>query len=160
MKFIPLTQGKFAKVDDDMFKYLNQWKWYFSNTGYAQRESSRKQGRRSILMHRVINNTPKGMETDHINMNRLDDQKENLRSCSHQENQQHKKIYKNNKSGYRGVTFRKDKSKWEAYIGAGGRRNHIGYFENAEEAARAFDEAARTYRGCFATTNFAEDSNA
>ena len=71
MKKIPLTQKQFALVDDENFKWLNQWKWYFSN-GYAMR-GFRKNGKIiRLLMHREILKTPKGKDTDHINSNKLD----------------------------------------------------------------------------------------
>src|SRR3990167_10859282 len=78
MKRIKLTQGKFAIVDNEDFEWLNQWKWHYNNSdGYAYRTKvfrriNGKQPKEHISIHRLINKTPKGMETDHINHNRLD----------------------------------------------------------------------------------------
>lgn len=76
----------YALVDDENFEWLNQWKWShlksYDYTGYVVK---RKNG--FILMHRLIMDTPKGMEVDHINGNSLDNRKENLRNCTHQQNQ-------------------------------------------------------------------------
>ena len=74
MKYIKLTQNKFALVDDGNFEFLNQWKWYF-NGGYAVRGYPKR-----ILMHRVILNSPNGMEIDHKNRNKLDNSKNHSRS--------------------------------------------------------------------------------
>jgi len=73
MKRIKLTQEKVALVDDADFEFLNQWKWFYHQTGYAK--SCHR------YMHRLINKTPKGFHTDHINRNKLDNRKSNLRYC-------------------------------------------------------------------------------
>jgi hypothetical protein len=73
MKKIPLTQGKFAIVDDEDFEYLNRWKWYFAPVGYATRGDGHGRGNRTVVyMHRVVNKTTGGLVTDHINRNKLD----------------------------------------------------------------------------------------
>src|SRR3990167_9749261 len=92
MKIIRLNKGQSAIVDDDVFDYLNQWKWYFNNQGYAVRRpyikgSGRKNQKcMTIHMHRLVNNTPNGMQTDHINRNKLDNRRENLRNVTDQQN--------------------------------------------------------------------------
>ncbi len=86
MKKITLPQGIFAIVDDGDFEWLNQWRWSLAS-GYARRCTRKTEGhRRWVLMHRVINKTPHGMETDHINGDRLDNQKSNLRTVDKSKN--------------------------------------------------------------------------
>ncbi|KKM14674.1 hypothetical protein LCGC14_1703720, partial [marine sediment metagenome] len=85
MKRIPLTQGKFAIVDDDIFDYLSQWKWYAQkdrNTFYALRNVVVKGKAKTIRMHRQILNSKKGQQTDHLNGNGLDNRRCNLRICT------------------------------------------------------------------------------
>jgi hypothetical protein len=85
-KMIPLTQGKFALVDDEDFEWLNQYKWRLRN-GYAGRDSSILLGpRRNILMHREVAGTPEGLFTDHANGNKLDNRRCNLRICNKSQN--------------------------------------------------------------------------
>lgn len=93
MKEIPLTQCKVALVDDKYFEFLNQFKWRFSN-GYAARSDIRtKRGRKTILMHRAIMDAPKGVEVDHVNGDKLDNQRSNLRLCNRKWNQEaHRKV--------------------------------------------------------------------
>ena len=153
-KEILLTQGKVTLVDDENFEFLNQWKWYH-HQGYACRALHRINHKQPhIFMHRVIINTPLGMETDHINQNRLDNRKENLRACTGTQNAHNKKIDSLNTSGYKGVCWHKYVKKWVAQIGINKTRKHIGYFNTAEDAARAYDELAKIHYGEFANLNF------
>ncbi len=105
MKKIPLTQGKFALVDDEDFEYLNQWKWKFLS-GYA----ARKKGKKTIYMHRLVNNTLDNKSTDHINMNKSDNRKENLRSSTSSQNKFNRDSM-GGSSKYKGVSWNKKREK-------------------------------------------------
>jgi hypothetical protein len=153
MKTITLTKSKVAIVDDEDFEWLSQWKWYCHEPGYAAR-NVRSPKRKIIWMHRLLCNTPEGMETDHINGNKLDNQKINLRSCTTSQNQQNRPCFNNNSSIYKGVSFYKRTSRWNAGIKFSGKKINLGYFDNPAEAALAYDEAAKKYFGEFAKTNF------
>lgn len=150
-KQIPLTQGKYALVDDEDFDYLNQWKWHYGRGGYACRGSGHK-GYPAIYMHRLIMNTPQGMQTDHINRDKLDNRRNNLRICDASQNRANIGKRINNTSGYTGVArFRR--VKWQAYINKGGRRFSLGHFQTKEAAARAYNEKALELFGEYATLN-------
>jgi len=140
MKKIELTQGKFALVDDDDYKELSKYKWCYSD-GYAVRTGPRPLQER-IIMHRVVNRTPFGLITDHINHNRLDNRKDNLRTCDKSKNGMNRGKNKNNTSGYKGVHFKKDKDKWCARITIGRKIIFLGYFDNPEKASNAYHNAA------------------
>ena len=152
MKLIPLTQGKFAKVDDEDFEWLSQWKWYFDH-GYAARKN---RGEKKIYLHRLILQFPDGRSTDHADGDRLNNCRENLRDCSQHENSGNSNLHKDSSSGYKGVSFDKRRKKWEAYITDNYKKKHIGFFDFPEIAARAYDEAAIKYFGEFARLNFGE----
>jgi len=151
MREIELSRDKVAIVDDDMFDYLNQWKWHYHNCGYAGRLTSRKLGKRTtILMHRVVIGTPDSMQTDHINHNTLDNRRENLRICTASQNSANIPVPDNNTSGVKGVCWHKGRDKWLARIKYHGRTVHLGSFANLDDAAEAYANSARKYFGEFA----------
>jgi len=97
MKKIKLTQGKYALVDNEDYERLNQWKWYANRQNstrhraiwYATRYSlGGTNKRKKLLMHRLIMNTPKEMQTDHLSGDGLDNRRENLKICTQSENLQ------------------------------------------------------------------------
>ena len=155
MKRIPLTQGQFALVDDDDFDWLMLWKWRAlrdGNTWYAVRSrSSGPRPRKMYLMHAVIGGN---IKTDHKNGNGLDNQRHNLRPASNQQNAANQLVArKNNTSGFKGVTFRRDREKWKAQIRVANRLLFLGLFQNREEAARAYNRAATKFFGEYARLN-------
>ncbi|MGI0016337.1 MAG: hypothetical protein ACREBU_23195 [Nitrososphaera sp.] len=157
MRYIKLTKGKYAIVDDTDFNWLNQWKWCVNNTGYAFRFQYLGQGRRMVLlMHRMIMDTPKGMETDHINGNGFDNQRKNLRMCVREENMRNqKKQSRHTSSVFKGVCWDKKAKRWLASI-YHKRQISIGLFTNEVHAAMAYDIWAKDLFGEFARLNFQE----
>lgn len=161
MKEIKLSQGKIAIVDDNLFEELNKYKWHYG-LGYARRNIRLENGKRKMaFMHRVIMNTPEGFETDHINGNTLDNRCENLRIVTKELNQHNSKPRKDkNKSKYKGVTFYKSKrhktGKWTARIQVNNKRITIGYYKTEIEAAKAYNEYARSVYGECARLNDVE----
>ena len=147
MKEIELTNGYKAIIDDENFKLLNQWKWSYHRIGYAIRKSN-------ILMHRLIMNCPKNKTIDHINGNKLDNRKINLRICSLSENLKNQKLRINNTSGYKGVSFEKRRNKWRSQIKIGRQVKEIGQFKTAIQAAMAYDLWAKNIYGEYAKLNF------
>lgn len=173
MKEIQLTQGRVALVDDDDFDYLNQWKWFAlkgRHTYYAARTTRVKNGNTLkgviIYMHREVVRASRLM-VDHRDGNGLNNQKTNLRYCTQRQNSQNRRSA--GKSKYLGVMcikvrtayVKKDgvESRHEydritAIIKTNGKQKRLGYYKSEEEAARAYDEAARKYHGEFANLNF------
>lgn len=154
MKTIELTQGLHAIVDDDDFAALAKHKWtaQFNKSRtvvYAIRES--RAGR--VYMHRLLAGAGRGEVVDHVNRNGLDNRRKNLRLVTRGQNKLNSPLPKNNKSGFRGVTFDAKKNRWRAFIGYGGALHYLGSFENVEDAARAYDEAATLHHGEFANLN-------
>jgi hypothetical protein len=153
MKEIELTQGKVAIVDDDDYEWLNQWKWHFHN-GYAVRTECEKRKFKTISMHAQILGWSFGVDVDHLDLNKLNNTRSNLRKCTHSQNQHNRSKYANNISGYKGVFWHKHEKKWQAAIKANGKIIYLGYYADAQDAARAYDAAALKYHGEFARLNF------
>lgn len=144
MKRIKLTKGKFAIVDNKNFDYLNQFKWQFVG-GYAVRTIYNNGVQKPIFMHRLINKTPLGMDTDHTNRNKLDNRERNLRTVTNRINQLNRGLSKNNTSGYKGVYWRKERKKWRAQIGIDNKYIYLGHFSDLSNAILARKNAEKIY---------------
>lgn len=156
MKEIVLSQGLTARVDDDDYEYLNQWKWTAVksyNTYYATRKRWIDGKQKHYFMHSVIMNPPFGMEVDHKDHNGLNNQKSNLRNGTHQQNQMNRRPVKTSSSKYLGVNVEEGKY-IIAYVQVNKRKVRLGTFKTEEDAARAYDEAAKKHYGEFANVNF------
>jgi len=105
-------------------------------------------------MHNKIMDVPNGLEVDHINHNRLDNRKSNLRGCTHKENMFNRRSYKKSRSKYKGVAWHKHNKMWPSNITVDGRQIPLGYFKNEIDAAKAYDMASKKYQGAFAFLNF------
>jgi hypothetical protein len=144
MKRIKLTKGKYALVDDADFEPLSKYNWCVSN-GYALRRSSRASGGKNIRMHRVIMDTPDGMFTDHINGDKLDNQRSNLRIVTKSQNEMNKTPNSRNKSGTKGVFWAENVGKWCANIYVNGKNRNLGYFKELDDARAIRIEAENQY---------------
>lgn len=149
-----LTRGKVAIIDTADADLILAHKWHAISKGYA----SRRIGLRGpqVMMHREIlglpitGNNPQG---DHINRNRLDNRRCNLRIATPSQNAANTVGKRKSHSGFRGV-HRASKARWKAMISVGGKNKHLGNFTSRDDAARAYDEAARQLYGEFAVLNF------
>lgn len=136
---------------------ISQYKWHFHPKGYAY---ASKKGR-AILMHRLILGVidKPDILCDHINHDRLDNRRANIRLCSRSENQRN--VRPTGKSKYLGVTIqdyvRKNgsvKKRIKALIKTPDKLLYLGSFSSEYEAAKAYDTAAKKYHGEFANLNF------
>ena len=155
-RLIPLSQGKFAKVDAEDFEWLSQWNWHVrwdrhTKSFYAERRETRFiDGKRAhYKMHRVILNVAKGVEVDHANRDTLDNQRGNLRAASRAQNAWNMKTPSTNTSGIKGVC-KGYGDNWTAQIMANGNYVRLGSFSSKEEAKQAYVKAAAELHGEFA----------
>jgi len=161
MKLIALKgrngSGKFVKVDDVDFGYLNQFSWWFSKMGYAYGRI--KKGGKILLMHRVIMNPSSSMEIDHINSDRLDNQRSNLREATRQEQLFNCKKRSNALTSiYRGVSLDRKRNLWLAQIRkkntSGISKNiYLGAFKHELDAVLSYNRAAIDLFGEYAKIN-------
>ena len=127
-------------VDLDDLDKVRGYRWNITNRGYAQSS-------RGIALHRLVMDCPDGMVVDHINHDRLDNRKENLRICSIRQNTMNQGISKNNTSGVTGVSLDKKSNKWIAYIKVNYRQITLGRFSNIDDAIQARMDAEIEYFG-------------
>jgi hypothetical protein len=157
MKKIPLSgkkgKGLFVLVDDDIFDNLSRVTWLLSTSGYAvRRQYIRGSGYRTkdhktitVRMHRLINNTPEGLFTDHINRNKLDNRRCNLRTVNKKQNAFNTKLFCTNTSGFKGVYWEKYTQKWRAELKLNYKKISLGRFEKIEDAIEARKKAEERY---------------
>lgn len=161
MKLIPLTQGKFAQLDDADFEFLSQFIWHARkdlHCWYAGRNIPGEDGTQSsVLMHRVIADAPAGVLVDHWDGDGLNNQRLNLRCCTHSQNNKNKHKAAPATSKFKGVYWKRASSKWESSICVDYKRKYLGLFLDEQDAARAYDSAAQQHFGEFAALNFPQE---
>jgi len=131
--------NKYAVVDDADFGLASQYTWHLSSHGYAVSRHP------YLYMHRLINKTPIGSITDHINRDTLDNRQSNLRTCDKRVNSINRTIQSNNKSGHKGISWNKDMRKWETYIWNYGKKIMLGFFADISEAVMRREKAEKVY---------------
>ena len=168
MKYIPLTRGDIAIVDDKDYPRLAPHSWHRTLTGYARRSRTNAavadgKKRFESMHYEVLGISPvSGLEVDHINGNKLDNRKKNLRVCSHSENIMNRPKLNcrlGSSSVFKGVTRSSAwvSGRWVAQIRSGGKTLYLGAFADEIDAARAYDVAARKHHGKFARLNFTNE---
>ncbi len=162
MKIISLNQNKVALVDNEDYERLIQFSWFYT-TGYAAHSGRNFGARKSSVVFMTSEILRTNKLIDHKDHNKLNNQKHNLRICTNSQNQQNQVKTKNKTSSkYKGVCFNKRNKKWQANIRLQDclkqkNSTHLGLYLEEENAARAYDDAARYYFGEFASLNFPEE---
>ena len=128
-----------ALIDLDDIDKVKNIKWCLKSNGYVHNGK--------IHLHRFIMDCPDDMFVDHINRNKLDNRKSNLRICTRQQNNFNRGIRSNNTRGIIGVSFDRRKNKWRARIQVDRREKYLGYFNTKEEAIQARKNAEIEYFG-------------
>lgn len=104
-------------------------------------------------MHREVMSAKEGEILDHIDLDKLNNQKANLRNATYSQNAVNRLPPRSNKSGFKGVCFDKVRKKFKSSVKVDGKLIYLGYFKDRTDAARAYNEAAVKYHGEFAKLN-------
>lgn len=153
--YLTLTKGYEAVIDAADVPLVGGRNWQacvHKKTVYAQNNISRLHTGTARLLHRILMNPPSGMQVDHIDGNGLNNRRSNLRIVTNAENGRNRGESSNNTSGFKGVYWNKQRSKWEAQIRIDGKRRFLGQFAHPEDAHKAYTRAAQTIFGDFART--------
>lgn len=149
---IPLTQGKFALIDEDDFEEVSRYRWHVvgvkDDKPYAMNRVNR------LFMHRLITKALPGELVDHRNCDGLDNRRTNLRIATKSLNTANQRPKRGGTSKYKGVYQPKSSTLWVAYITKDQKRTYLGSFISEEDAAHAYDMAAIKLFGEFARVNF------
>jgi hypothetical protein len=148
MKFLRLSNSEFrAIVDDDVYEWAKELNWRIGIKGYVVSGK--------VRLHRaILGLSGRSRQGDHRDGNKLDNRRQNLREATHAQNLWNAGKKSHNKSGFKGVYLEAWTGKYRAEIRVDRKRLTLGRFKRAEDAARAYDEAARKHHGEFAKVNF------
>ena len=149
------------QFDPDELPLLLPYHWMLLKGGYAvttyaeaidasQPISRTNKRTKTIYMHRLITKAPADMEVDHINGDRVDNRRCNLRLVTRSQNQHNAKVRRDNTSGHKGVCWNKAENKWKAYIFLHNRMRNLGHFRDIESAIAARLSAERELHGEYA----------
>jgi len=153
VRLIPLCDGGYVYVSAADYDWLSRYNWRLYN-GYAGRYDREK---KVVLMHREIMKPPKGKVVDHIDGNKANNCRFNLRVCTRQENMRNKRKSSSSYSRFKCVFRDKRTGKWYARCKCEGKPRTLGSFDDEAEAARAYDRMAVEWFGEYARPNFPEE---
>ncbi len=146
--------GKYFLVDKDYWFTINTGRWDVDLHGYVKRCFPVNGKIKVLKMHRLIMNAPNGVDVDHINRNRADNRKCNLRLATRSQNSLNRLKDCDNTHGFKGIEpYGKNKNYWRASLGINGKRVRVNGFTNKIEAAIAYNFLAKHYFGQFALLN-------
>ena len=150
---LPVRKNNHAIVDFDLYQKYKSFTWWLSTHGYAKTDVYKNGKRRTVFLHQEIMGKKEGFEIDHINGNRLDNRRENLRFVTRSQNNMNARKRGNTTSKYKGVSFHKERKKWRAYIFVRNKQISLGLFDNERDAALAYNTRANIEFGEYARLN-------
>jgi hypothetical protein len=158
MKEIHMIHGFTALVDDEDYEELSKHRWYCNDEYAIRRRKNGESGNtRNIKMHIAIMGKVEGLEIDHINGNKLDNQKSNLRHVTRSQNLCNMKP-RGGSSRYKGVCWDSGTKKWRVQINDVGKVKYVGVYANESDAATAYNVAAEQLFGEYARLNVVESN--
>lgn len=149
---VPLTMGKFAKIDRCDIDLVHHWNWrcmVHRNTCYAVRSITIDGKKSTILMHRVLLDAGDGFQVDHINRDGLDNTRKNIRLATASQNRLNQGVRSDSRSGLKGAFWSDERLKWRSHITVDGSKVYLGSYDAPEDAHAAYARASREFHGEF-----------
>lgn len=155
--YVPLTKGLRAMIDHEDAHLVCSMRWSVTSHGYARAAYTRQDGTtETIFMHRILVGAAVGQYVDHIDGDKLNNRKTNLRLCQQYQNMANRGAPRNSSTGYKGVSLCRETGRYRAILNFRGKVYRLGRFQTAIEAAHAYDAMASRLLGQFARPNIAE----
>ena len=151
---IAFPSGHVVTIDHEDIDLFAAYRWHVDSVGRKRGKPYLRRSPDKAYWHRVVLGAQRGEQIDHVNGDSLDNRRSNLRFCSQSENNQNWTGSRRNTSGYKGVSWDRWTGRWVVRIQVDGKQLNLGRFDDREQAARAYDAAAREHWGDFARTNF------
>jgi len=152
LAYVTLTKGYVAVIDAADVPLVEGFNWCAKldrKTVYAKRADYTGQQARMVLLHRVIMAEPNDLCVDHRDGDGLNNRRGNLRVASKSQNAQNQAAHRDNKSGFKGVSWHKRDAKWQAQIMLNGKNVWTKSFSSAEDAATARAQKVAELHGEF-----------
>lgn len=139
--------------DLEDYNKIKDYCWFIDDRGYVLTNTFGSKEHKMIQMHRLLTNFPKNQDVDHINHNTFDNRKNNLRVCSHCNNQKNMKLSSDNTSGVTGVSWDKSRRCWVAQIQVNNKNIPLGRHKKFKDAVKARKDGEEKYFGEFSYDN-------
>lgn len=155
MKLILTKHGQEIVVDDDIYEQCNNRQWRVDKGGYARNNPWVNGKTVTVYLHRLVMKADSSKTiVDHINGDKLDNQRSNLRFVTQEQNKFNRKATVGTPCPYKGVTINSSsKRPYKADIFYRGVHHYLGVFATAEEAAQAYNEGSLKYHGEYGRLN-------
>lgn len=135
-------------VDDDVYELLSIHKWHYNANGYAGRWVGGRKDKKYHYMHRMLMAYPTA-RVDHINGDKLDNRRQNLRTATHRENLRNRGATKANKFGTKCIYWDGPRQKWAVRVNVEGKLAYLGRYAELEAAIQSRDSFLKKYHGEF-----------
>ena len=158
---IPLSNNKYTKIDKSDYEKIKSYSWYYTSNGYASSggiNKCSKENKRKLLHRYILGITSSNIQIDHINGDRLDNRRSNLRVASNAENSRNGFIRNDNTSGHRGISFDSERNMWVAEINKDKKRYMKRFIEKSDAIIWYKDMAMKLF-GKFCSLNKYELKN-
>lgn len=156
LKILSPKHGEFiVLIDDTDYELITGITWGITKDKdrYYVRGKGEKTNGKTVKMHRLILNAPRGLQVDHINHNCVDNRRINLRLSTQRQNSKNQKLRKDSKTGFKGVAYSKKLQMYRCIITVDYKRIFAGYFMSPFDAARKYNELAIIHHKEFACLN-------